>query len=191
VDAGTAARTLPGDDLVAAPRWNWTHGVEIEAAAAEVWPWVAQVGADRAGFYSYQWLENLAGCQVRNAERVHPEWEVQPGDGLRLHPNLPPLSVVSLERGRYFVAHAPADAAARAAGQLWIEASWLFYVEPIGESRCRFVSRYRAACSEDRATRLAFGPTFLEPIAAEMDRRMLLGVRERVERARAGAALAS
>jgi hypothetical protein len=62
LDAATAARGLPGDALVPAPRSHWTHGVEIDALAEEVWPWVAQVGADRGGFYSYEWLENLVGC---------------------------------------------------------------------------------------------------------------------------------
>lgn len=63
-----ASEPRPGDELVREPRWSWTHAVQVEAPADEVWPWVAQVGADRGGFYSYQWLENLAGCDVRNAE---------------------------------------------------------------------------------------------------------------------------
>jgi hypothetical protein len=186
LDAEAAARALPGDDLVPAPRWSWTHAVEIGASAADVWPWVAQVGADRAGFYSYQWLENLAGCGLRNAEAVHPEWEVKAGDGLVLHPKVPPLAVVGVERGRWFVAHGAADEAARWAGRPWVAASWLFYLEPLAGRRCRLVSRYRAACSEDLATRLSFGPTLAEPLGFALDRRMLLGVRARVERAAAG-----
>ena len=51
--------------------------------------------------------------------------------------------------------------------------------------RCRFVSRFRAACSEDLVTRLTYGPAILEPVGFVMDRRMLLGVRQRVETARA------
>jgi hypothetical protein len=72
VDEATAARSYPGDELVPAPTSHWTHGVEIDAPADAVWPWVAQIGADRGGFYSYQWLENVVGCDVRNAERIHP-----------------------------------------------------------------------------------------------------------------------
>jgi hypothetical protein len=177
LDAAAARRTLPGDDLVPAPRWGWTHAIEIDAPASAVWPWVAQVGADRGGFYSYQWLENLAGCRLRNAETVHPEWAVQEGQGLLLHPRVPPLRIVRLEPGRAFVAHAPADAEAHRSGASWVEASWLFLVEPLTPTRCRFVSRYRVATSSDAATRLRFGPWLLEPIATEMDRRMLHGVR--------------
>lgn len=69
LDTALAGRPLAGDDLVPRPRWSWTHGIEIDASADAVWPWVAQVGADRGGFYSYQWLENIAGCGVRNATR--------------------------------------------------------------------------------------------------------------------------
>ena len=183
LDVATAERAYPGDELILQPRWQWTHGVEIAAPAADVWPWVAQVGANRGGFYSYQWLENLAGCNLRNAEAIHPEWEVREGDELVLHPGAPPLPVVSLARGRYFVAHAPADAQARASGKPWVEATWLFWVEPLGQGRCRFISRYRANSSDDLFTRLSFGPALIEPVGFAMDRRMLLGVKERAERA--------
>ena len=182
VDTAAAQRLYPGDELVPEPRWAWTHGVEIEASMAEVWPWIAQVGADRAGFYSYQWLENLAGCNIRNAESLHPAWEVCVGASLKLHPSAAPLRVVRVEPGRFFVARAEADPTARASGKSWIEATWLFFLEPLGAKRSRFISRYRCACSEDIVTRIQFGPTLLEPIGFAMDRRMLLGVRKRVDR---------
>jgi hypothetical protein len=180
VDAATAARTFPGDDLVPEPRWSWTHGVEVDAPAEIVWPWVAQIGADRGGFYSYQWLENLAGCALHNAETIHPQWRAREGDALRLHPKIA-LVVREAMPGRWFVAHAPADETSRAAGGSWATATWLFFVEPIDPQRSRFISRYRCACSGDLATRLQFGPTLLEPIGFAMDRRMLLGVKARAE----------
>jgi hypothetical protein len=61
-------------------------------------------------------------------------------------------------------------------------ASWLFAVEPLPAGGTRLLTRYRVACSADVATRLALGPALLEPIGFAMDRRMLLGVKERVER---------
>jgi hypothetical protein len=184
LDADAAARVLPGDALIASPRWTWTHGIEIEAPASDVWPWVGQIGADRGGFYSYQWLENLAGCGLRNAEAVHSDWEVRAGEALLLHPAMPALQITHVAPGQYFVAHAPADPTAVATGRPWVAVSWLFLVEPLGPNRCRFVSRYRAASSNDLATRLSFGPALLEPIAFAMDRRMLRGVRRRAERTR-------
>jgi hypothetical protein len=181
VDPPAASRPLPGDELVPMPRWSWTHGIDIDAPPAAVWPWVAQIGADRGGFYSYQWLENLAGCRLRNAEAVRPEWELGVGQGLVLHPAVPPLPIAAVDRGRYLVAHAPASLEAKRDGRPWVEASWLFLVEPSGPGRSRLVSRYRAACSADLRTRLSFGPAFVEPIGNEMDRRMLRGVKARVE----------
>jgi hypothetical protein len=182
VDEATAREPRPGDELVPAPVWSWTHGVEIDAAPERVWRWIAQIGVDRGGFYSYQWLENLVGCGVRNADAVHQAWELEQGDELVLHPQIPPLRIVRLERGRYFVAHAPLDEVARAKGAPWAVASWLFSVEPLPSGSTRLLTRYRVACSPDVATRLALGPALLEPIGFAMDRRMLLGVKQRVER---------
>src|SRR6185312_12011565 len=79
---------LPGDELVPAPGIAIDHGVTIEAPAERSWPWLAQIGQDRGGFYSYEWLENLAGCRMRNADRIHPEWqEREIGERVMLHPS--------------------------------------------------------------------------------------------------------
>ena len=168
------------------PLWSYTHGIEVDAPSSEVYPWVAQIGADRGGFYSYQWLENLAGCEIRNAERVHPEWEARVGQTLLLHPGpgAPRLEIVAVEHGRYVLAEARADARAQSRDEPWAASTWLFFVEPLGETRCRVISRFRAACSNDLATRLAFGPTLIEPVGFAMDRRMLLGLKERAEKMR-------
>jgi hypothetical protein len=182
IDPETAGRSLPGDDLVSDARWGWTHGIAIEAPVGEVWPWIAQIGATKAGFYSYQWLENVVGCNLRNAEIVRPEWEVRLGEQVFLHPNMPPLEVARAEPGRWFVLSACPDEVARSAGRPWAAASWLFYLEPLGANRCRFISRYRVASSDDLGTRLSFGPVFSEPIGFAMDRRMLLGVKALAER---------
>lgn len=53
--------TLPGDETVANPGVRQTRAVQIDAPAHATWPWIAQIGQDRGGFYSYEWLENLAG----------------------------------------------------------------------------------------------------------------------------------
>jgi hypothetical protein len=183
VDEATAARAYPGDELVENPGWGWTHGTEIDVPAETVWPWVAQVGADRGGFYSYQWLENLAGCDLRNAETIHPEWAIRKGGTLVLHPNMPPLRVDLVEQGKWFVAHAPVDEAARAAEQSQPAVSWLFLVEPLGPERCRLISRFRCAYPDDILSQLQLGPALVEPIGFAMDRRMLKGIKERAENA--------
>src|SRR5919197_4036569 len=58
-------RGLPGDELLPKNGTRILHAVTIHAPVAEVWPWLAQLGQDRGGFYSYEWLENLAGCRMQ------------------------------------------------------------------------------------------------------------------------------
>jgi hypothetical protein len=175
LDAELALRVYPGDGRVIEPRWAWTHAVEVDAPADEVWPWVAQIGADRAGFYSDEWLDN-------HADTVRAEWQLSIGDDLRLHPQAPPLKIVELEPRRWLVAAAAPDETTRTSSKPWASVSWLLFVEALGPGRCRVVSRYRCDSSEDLATRFSVGPTFLEPIGFALDRRMLMGVRARAER---------
>ena len=65
-------------DLVSVPAQRaGDFGVEdtnaTRAPVETVWPWIAQIGQDRGAFYSYAWLENLAGCRLRNADHIHPD----------------------------------------------------------------------------------------------------------------------
>ena len=180
---GTGAEEgpYPGDERIPEPRWGWTHAIEIAAPAEEVWRWVAQIGADRGGFYSYTWLENLVGCGVRDAERIHPEWQARAGDRLVLHPSGPPFEIVEAEPGRHLLVFGAPDEEARAAGRPWAAASWLLLTQALDPERTRLVSRYRSAGSGDLRTRLAMGPALMEPIGFAMDRRMLRGIRRRAE----------
>ncbi|HRI54133.1 MAG TPA: hypothetical protein PLW65_28530, partial [Pseudomonadota bacterium] len=132
----------------------------------------------------YHWLENLVGCKLQNAERIHPEWQLCLGHTLELHPKVPGLPIVQLLPGRALVAYGAPDAAAQKQGKPWAAVTWLLFVEPLGARRCRFISRYRCATSADLPTRLSLGPTLLEPIGFAMDRRMLMGVKERAESVR-------
>ena len=181
VDPECPARALPGDELVVNPRSSWSHGIEIEAPAWMVWQWVAQNRCRPRRVLQLSMARERRGLQPAKRGDGASQWELREGQALVIHPNVPPLRVVAVDRGRYFVAHAPADARALADGRPWVAASWLFLVEPLGPNRCRFISRYRASCSSDLATRLSFGPAVVDPIGFEMDRRMLLGVKQRAE----------
>lgn len=66
---------LPGDELLANPSVSTTRALTIDAPPDAVWPWLVQMGQDRAGLYSYDWLENLFGLEFRNADTVVPEWQ--------------------------------------------------------------------------------------------------------------------
>lgn len=104
---------LPGDELVENPKLNLTQAITIQAPVSQVWPWLVQIGQNRGGFYSYTWLENLVGCQMRNAERVVPEWQdLKGGDVVWLYPEAPPLRVLAVEHKRAIV----------------LEKSWTFFL---------------------------------------------------------------
>lgn len=66
---------LPGDELVRPDAPRTTRAVTIDAPVDAVWPWLAQIGEDRAGFYSYSWLERAVGAEIHNADEIHPEWQ--------------------------------------------------------------------------------------------------------------------
>ena len=68
---------LPGDRRPRAPRLEIMHGVTIDAPPETVWPWLAQLGQDRAGFYSYDWLERAFGANVHNVSVIRPEWQAR------------------------------------------------------------------------------------------------------------------
>jgi hypothetical protein len=55
---------LPGDELLSNPTVTMTHGISIEVPPAEVWPWIAQIGDIRGGFYSYTWLGYAGGSRL-------------------------------------------------------------------------------------------------------------------------------
>lgn len=94
-------RPLPGDDLVKNPQAIATHGITIRATAEEVWPFLVQIGQGRGGFYSYDWLENLFGCDIHNVDHVVSEFQhLEVDDGIKLHPKAPPLRVMEVEENK-------------------------------------------------------------------------------------------
>ncbi len=71
-DDDEVMRRLPGDDDVPRPTFNATRAVTIAARPAEIWPWLIQIGVTRAGWYSYDLLDNLGR---HSAERIIPEFQ--------------------------------------------------------------------------------------------------------------------
>ncbi|HYJ57149.1 MAG TPA: hypothetical protein VEX40_16845, partial [Mycobacterium sp.] len=75
------AEDLPADELVATDRPRTTRAVTIDVGPETVWPWLAQIGENRGGFYSYSVLERGVGADIHNANTIHPEWQdLQVGD---------------------------------------------------------------------------------------------------------------
>jgi hypothetical protein len=152
---------LPGDDIVPVARYQATRAITVEAPINEVWPWVVQMGQDRAGLYSYECLENLFGCDIHNGDRIVPEWqERRVGDPFPLHPDLA-LEVARVDAPTALVLRAPDGSA-----------SWAFVLHEHEGDGTRVVVRFRASAR-------SFG---LAPVHFVMERRMLLGLKERAER---------
>lgn len=72
---GERAESIPGVALDARTRYRVDHGITVHAPADSVWPWVAQMGQDRAGFYSYDWLERAFGDHIANSDSLVPQWQ--------------------------------------------------------------------------------------------------------------------
>jgi hypothetical protein len=166
---------LPGDEMIPTPGLVATRAITIEAPPARVWPWVAQLGQGRGGFYSYDWLENLVGCQIRSADRVVPEWQdVAPGDELRLHPQVA-LTVAQVDPERALVVDGrpPEGEPGPPYGF-----TWAFVLRKHPHLATRLIVRERYDYTRP------WSPVVVEPVAfasAVMSHRMLLGIRDRVE----------
>jgi hypothetical protein len=63
------ARSMPGDEIVPHPIFNATRAVTIDATPQDIWPWIVQIGFNRAGWYSYDLFDNLGR---HSSERIVP-----------------------------------------------------------------------------------------------------------------------
>jgi hypothetical protein len=169
-------RSLPGDELVPQPKQEATRALTSQAPAPEVWPWLVQLGQGRGGWYSYDWLENLIGCDIHNADRIIPEYQhLQMGDPVRLGPkDYPFYTVAAIEPGRALILHA-ADPGISGHNE-----SWVFYLEPVNENATRLIVRNRRNYEPTLANFIMW-QVIVELAHFIMERKMLLGLRQRVE----------
>lgn len=161
-------RLLPGDDLVDAPTFDATRAITIRAQASDIWPWLAQVGVNRAGWYSYDLLDNLGRPSAR---QIVPELQdIKVGDvmpmspdgkhGIRVHALDPPHSMIWGTLG---------------------DTSWAWVLDPQPDGTTRVITRVRSRYRW-LSPSIAFS-LLLEFADIWMMRRMLLNLRERVEAA--------
>ena len=177
--AADRSMSLPGDALVPEARYRIDHAVTIHASADAVWPWLAQIGQDRAGFYSYDWLERLIGDPIYNADRIVPEWQrLGRGDLVRAAPP----DYLGGRLGRNLGWRVAEIVPGRA---LVLEGWGAFVLRPIDDSTTRLIVRTRGdgRPSVGAVALAPLGLMVLEPAHFIMQRRMLLGIKERAERA--------
>lgn len=168
-------RVLPGDDLVPDPALVTTRAVTIGASTAQVWPWLVQIGQNRGGFYSYETLENIAGLDIHNADRVHPEWQrLAEGDQVWLAPAGRP----GLRDGLALTVRQVVDQQLLVLSGEPAETVWSFHLRSLGPHRCRLVSRTRTSRGHGVA---ALAVELFDPVTLIMTRKMLREIKRRAE----------
>jgi hypothetical protein len=169
--------SLPGDELVTEPTWKYTHAITIVAPRAAVWPWLVQIGQGRGGFYSYEPLENLVGCDIHNVLELRPELQtLHVGDTVRMHANGfgPKVSIIEPERALVLSGSPNANGS---------QASWGFYLLQTPEGITRLIERGRHRAGTGILEKLGFGPYLIDPIGFVMSRRMLKRIKRLAEAA--------
>lgn len=176
------AKPLVGDSIVPGAKSN-TRAITIDAPVDKVWPWLAQTGQDRGGFYSYDLLENVVGCAMTTEDYLRPskqEWKL--GDKLWMYPpdkaggaGHATLREMTPGRGLGF--------ATRMTGTTLNQpenGSWSFALEPINVNQTRLLIRGRGT-PERSLGWLAFDRSAFEPMHFAMEKRMMLGIKSLAE----------
>jgi hypothetical protein len=174
---------LPGDDVLPPQaRYRIDHAITIHAPASAVWPWLVQLGQDRGGFYSYDWLERAAGARIHNANVVRPEWQTRAiGDTIF-------ATQRDYLRGRFggrFGGLGWRVNAVQPDRVLGLENRGTFVLRPIDVNTTRLIVRTRGA-GESSGAAFLLAPVnvfVFEPMHFIMERGMLRGIRDRAERA--------
>ena len=165
------SRVMAGDALLADPTYSGTMAITVNAQPEHIWPWLVQIGYQRGGLYSYDWLDRLFGFLDRpSATRILPEFQnLKVGDRIPMGQG-PSWPVAVLDPRRALVLDM------RNLGAMdWV---WQFGLFPIDERRTRLISR---SCVRTRTPWAWLLTHVIEPSGFVMTRRMLLGLKQRAE----------
>ena len=164
-------RVMAGDALLENPTYSGTMAVIVNAPPEYLWPWLVQIGYQRGGLYSYDWLDRLFGYLDRpSATRILPEFQnLAVGDRIPLGRG-PSWPVAAIEPNRALVLDMR-----NLADFEWV---WQFGLYPVDEHRTQLVSRSRV---RTRSTWARLATYAIEPAGFLMTRRMLLGLKHRAE----------
>jgi len=163
-------RLMPGDDLVADPTYVTNRAVTINSSPDKIWPWLAQIGEGRGGFYSYDFIENLMGMKIKSADTLLPEhYTLHTGEVVPAGKE--GIPVIDVQENEFLLlgSEKPVD---------WGQSTWCIALFPEGK-RTRVVSRVRARVVKSPSG--WFLLAILDPGQFLMERKMLLGLKHRVE----------
>src|ERR1700745_4292518 len=160
---------LPGDEMLPRAGIVATRAITIDAPPAAIWPWLVQMGSGRGGVYTYDWIENLLGLDMHSTRRILPQYQgVKVGDEFPLGPGRSAMRVAVFYPERTFTL--------RFADGNWV---WIFVLFA-EDGQTRLISRNVRAAGGAGPARL-FGMLVMEPGSLIMERKMLLGIKERAE----------
>jgi hypothetical protein len=164
-------RQMAGDAIIADPTDTATQAVTVNAPPEAVWPWLVQLGYQRGGLYSYDWLDRLFKFLDRpSATRVMPEFQtLEVGDRIFLGARMS-LTVAALDANRALVL------ANKTGDMEWV---WQFGLYPVDACRTRLVSRGIEHMPATIGSWLSM--RIMEPAAFIMTRKMLLTLKKRAE----------
>lgn len=179
---------MPGDEEVAQANNQSTRAITIRARAAEIWPWLVQIGQGRGGFYTYAQLENLVGLRISNVDQVLAEFQhLKVGDIIPLEPGGSGYRVASIEPNQLLVLVVRATDSG-VMGTVMNQgngaSTWVFLLRELDSERTRLIARWRMRWNPTFKTpALVLIRLLLVPIEFVMERKMLLGIKKRAERA--------
>ena len=164
-------RVMAGDALIVKPTYSGTMAITVNAKPEHIWPWLVQIGYQRGGLYSYDWLDRLFGFLDRpSATRILPEFQhLAVGDRIPMGQG-PSWPVAAIEPNRALVLDMR-----NLGGFDWV---WQFGLYPVDENQTRLVTRSRV---RTRSAWARLGTFAIEPAGFLMTRRMLLGLKQRAE----------
>jgi hypothetical protein len=180
--ADEAGRSMPGDDLIPDPSFTTTRAIMINAGVEKVWPWLAQMGQGRGGFYSYTWLENLVGMDIHNVDRIVPELqEIKVGDLIPFWQGAG-VNVVEFIPRELLVLAGTMFGSPDKSADLPPGGTWIFRLEEPTANTTRLIVRSRIAKFEPQLLCLVMYRVFLEPMHFIMEKGMLYGIKKRSEK---------
>jgi hypothetical protein len=176
--------SMPGDRLVPFPRLTSTRAITVDAPPEKVWPWLVQLGQGRGGFYSFEALENLVGCDMHGAVVIEPALQrLDVGDLIRLAPGGSPCYRVAQVEPPHVLVLAGADPRTKEVAPLptsrnQMACTWQWLLQPLEDgSRTRLIARQRYSYPGNQWLLWHL----VDPIDFVMERQMLRGIKARAE----------